>query len=214
MGIQGLSWQPLRPTWPLVALMSLLGSVSLDGTAVHAQRQAYPLGPQAAPSSAPQVPAAAQVPGAARPVSPETVTPAPAQPTRVTTPTTGLVTIESDLQRADNKTGVITATGNVRIVYPDQRVVATARQAQYFSQEGRVILSGDVDIVQTDGNAIRAERVIYDVNTERLLAQPPTGQQVFSKVRIPPSSSSKAGANQAANPQPKRLLPPATGAAQ
>lgn len=123
----------------------------------------------------------------AAPSSPEASVPAE----RVSTPTTGLVTIESDLQRADNKTGVITATGNVRIVYPDQRVVATARQAQYFSQEGRVILSGDVDIVQTDGNAMRAERVIYDVNTERLLAQPPAGQQVFSKVRIPPSSAAQ-----------------------
>ena len=28
------------------------------------------------------------------------------------TPTTGIVSIESDLQRADNITGVITATGN------------------------------------------------------------------------------------------------------
>ena len=108
---------------------------------------------------------------------------------RLSTPTSGLVTIESDLQRADNKTGVITATGNVRIVYPDQRVVATARQAQYFSQEGRVILSGDVDIIQTDGHAIRAEQVIYDVNTERLLAKPPAGQQVFSKVRLPAKSA-------------------------
>ena len=150
MGIQGLSWQPLRPTRPLLALVAAVAWA----TGVHS---------------------------------------APA-PERVSTPTTGLVTIESDLQRADNKTGVITATGNVRIVYPDQRVVATARQAQYFSQEGRVILSGDVDIVQTDGHAMRAERVIYDVNTERLLAQPPTGSQVFSKVRLPPS---------------KRLLPEA-----
>ncbi len=113
----------------------------------------------------------------------------PATPPRVSTPTSGLVTIESDQQRADNKTGVITATGNVRIVYPDQRVVATARQAQYFSQEGRVVLSGDVDIVQTDGHALRAERVIYDVTTEQLLAEPSAGQQVFSKVRLPSKAS-------------------------
>ena len=112
----------------------------------------------------------------------------PAAPERAVTPTAGLVTIESDVQRADNKTGVITATGNVRIVYPDQRVVATARQAQYFSQEGRVILSGDVDIVQTDGHALRAERVIYEVATERLVALPPSGDQVFSKVRLPQSA--------------------------
>ena len=83
---------------------------------------------------------------------------------RVITPTTGLVTIESDLQQADNTTGIVTATGNVRIVYPDQRVVATARQAQYYSKEGRVVLSGDVDVIQADGHAIKAERVVYDVN--------------------------------------------------
>jgi lipopolysaccharide export system protein LptA len=113
------------------------------------------------------------------------------QPERVRTPTSGLVTIESDLQRADNRTGVITATGNVRIVYADQRVVATARQAQYFSREGRVILSGDVDIVQEDGHALRAERVLYDVNSERLLAEPPSGRQVTSRVRIPASRSAE-----------------------
>jgi lipopolysaccharide export system protein LptA len=99
-------------------------------------------------------------------------------------PTTGLVTIESDLQQADNTTGVVTATGNVRIVYPDQRVVATARQAQYFTKEGRVVLSGDVDVIQDDGNAVRAERVTYFVNQERLIAEPPPGQQVVTRYRV------------------------------
>ncbi|MFZ9901825.1 MAG: hypothetical protein ACO3D4_10135, partial [Vulcanococcus sp.] len=79
--------------------------------------------------------------------------------------------------------------GNVRIVYPDERVVATARQAQYFSQEGRVVLSGDVDIVQEGGNLMRAEQVVYLVNSERMQAIPAQGQQVFSRVVIPPSSS-------------------------
>ena len=99
-------------------------------------------------------------------------------------PTTGLVTIESDLQQADNTTGVVTATGNVRIVYPDQRVVATARQAQYFTKEGRVVLSGDVDVIQDDGHAVRAERVTYFVNQERLIAEPPPGQQVVTRYRV------------------------------
>jgi lipopolysaccharide export system protein LptA len=111
-------------------------------------------------------------------------TAAPAQPAPPARVSTGLVTIESDQQRADQLTGVITATGNVRIVYPDERVVATARQAQYFSKENRVVLSGDVDIVQEGGNLIRAERVVYLVDGERLIAIPPSGQQVFSRVRI------------------------------
>jgi lipopolysaccharide export system protein LptA len=117
--------------------------------------------------------------------NPAATTPAatasPPTPARLNT---GLVTIESDQQRADQATGVVTATGNVRIVYPDQRVVATARQAQYFSKEGRVVLSGDVDIVQTGGNLLRAERVIYLVESERLIAIPPQGQQVFSQMRM------------------------------
>jgi len=103
---------------------------------------------------------------------------------RVITPTTGLVTVESDLQQADNTTGIVTATGNVRIVYPDQRVVATSRQAQYYSKEGRLVLSGDVDVIQADGHSVKAERVIYDVNRERISAEPPPGGQVFSRYRM------------------------------
>lgn len=118
-------------------------------------------------------------PSAPQPLS---VQPAAPTPARVRT---GLVTIESDLQRADQSTGVITATGNVRIVYPDQRVVATARQAQYFSREGRVVLSGDVDIAQEGGNLLRAEQVVYLVERDRLVAIPPAGQQVYSRVSMP-----------------------------
>jgi len=98
--------------------------------------------------------------------------------------TTGLVSIESDLQQADNTTGIITASGNVRIVYPDQRVVATARQAQYFSKEARIVLSGDVDVIQPDGSSLRAERVIVLLNTQRVVAQPRKGAQVVSTLRL------------------------------
>ena len=108
----------------------------------------------------------------------------PASSPVVVTPTNGLVTIESDLQKGDNTTGVVTATGNVRIVYPDQRVVATSRQAQYFSREGRVVLSGDVDVVQEGGHSIRAERLVYLVERERIVAEPAVGQQVVTLYRL------------------------------
>jgi lipopolysaccharide export system protein LptA len=98
--------------------------------------------------------------------------------------TAGLVSIESDQQQADNGTGVITASGNVRIVYPDRRVVATAKQAQYFSREARIVLTGDVDVIQADGSALRAERVIVLLNSQRVLAQPRQGQQVVSTLRL------------------------------
>jgi lipopolysaccharide export system protein LptA len=104
----------------------------------------------------------------------------------VVTPTSGIVTIESDLQRADNLTGVVTASGNVRIVYPDRRVVATARQAQYFTREGRVVLSGDVDVIQVDGPSIQADRITYLVDQERVIAEPARAGQVLSRFPVPP----------------------------
>ena len=98
----------------------------------------------------------------------------------------GLITIESDSQTADNVTGVVTAIGNVRIVYPSRGMVATSRQAQYFSREGRLVLSGDVDVVQEDGSTLRAERVTYNLEDERAVAVPSNGGQVRSTMILRP----------------------------
>ncbi len=141
---------------------------------------------------------AAQPVGSSRPAA-ATDQAAPGAP--AITATSGLVTIESDRQMADNSTGIVTASGNVRIVYPDQRVVATARQAQYFSREGRVVLSGEVTVLQDDGHTLQAEQLIYLVNQERLEARPAAGQQVTSRYNLaspslpsPPLSSPASGA--------------------
>ena len=93
----------------------------------------------------------------------------------------GLITIESDQQAADSVTGVITASGNVRLVHDQRGVVATSRQAQYFTKESRIVLSGDVDVVQTDGNLLKADRVTYLLDEERAIATPLEGAQVFSR---------------------------------
>lgn len=97
------------------------------------------------------------------------------------------------MQQGDNQTGVVTATGNVRITYPDRGMVATSRQAQYFSKEGRLVLSGDVDVIDDQGQRIRAERVVYNLDQERLVAQPIPGQQVRSKLRLSIPQGSAAG---------------------
>ena len=132
--------------------------------------------------------ARAQTPKGAAPRSTVPITPGAASqaPVRPAIPT-GLVSIESDVQRADQATGVITATGNVRILYPDKGVMATARQAQYFTREGRVVLSGDVDVVQQDGSLLKAEQVTYLVRSERITARPAPQQQVLSRLRLAPA---------------------------
>lgn len=95
-----------------------------------------------------------------------------------------LITVESDLQQADNTTGVVTATGNVKVSYPEKKLIATSRQAQYYTKEGRIVLSGDVDVVQEGGNRLRAQRVVYLVTSDRLIADPAAGEQVKSWIRI------------------------------
>ena len=73
---------------------------------------------------------------------------------------TGLITIESDQQTADNSIGVVTAQGNVRLVHVDRGIVATGRQAQYFMKEERIVLSGDVDIVQKNGDLLQVDKIV------------------------------------------------------
>ena len=99
----------------------------------------------------------------------------------------GTITIESDLQSADNGTGVITASGNVRLVHVGRGLVATSRQAQYFTEEDRIVLSGDVDVIQADGNQLSADRFTYLLEEGRAIASPVPGQQVFSQWSLTPS---------------------------
>jgi lipopolysaccharide export system protein LptA len=103
-----------------------------------------------------------------------------------------MVTIESDSQKADNVTGIVTATGNVRITYPAKGMVATARQAQYYSKEGKLVLLGDVDVIDSEGQRIRAEKITYRLDNERIVAEPQAGRQVTSRLKIRQSAAPAA----------------------
>lgn len=87
--------------------------------------------------------------------------------------------VRSDIQEANSQTGVVTARGNVQIDYPARQIRATAAQAQYFSNERRIILSGNVYVLQ-NGNTLRGETVTYLIDEGRFLAIPRTDRQVES----------------------------------
>lgn len=90
------------------------------------------------------------------------------------------LTVTSDRQEANTETGIITATGNVRIVYPARQIQATAAQAQYFSQGvRRLVLMGNVYVLQ-EGNSIQAETVTYLIDEGRFVAEPRAERQVQS----------------------------------
>jgi lipopolysaccharide export system protein LptA len=103
------------------------------------------------------------------------LTDAMAQPSRAGS----AMTVRSDIQEANSQTGVITARGNVQVNYPARQIQATAAQAQYFSRERRLVLSGNVYVLQ-EGNSMRAETMTYLVDEGRFIATPQANQQVES----------------------------------
>lgn len=94
-------------------------------------------------------------------------------------PESGSITIRSDSQEANSETGIITASGNVQINYPARQIQATAAQAQYYSRERRLVLNGNVYVIQA-GNSMRAESMTYLIDEARFIATPNSDRQVES----------------------------------
>ncbi len=114
----------------------------------------------------------------------------------------GTITLKADVQEANALTGVITARGNVQVEYPSQDIYATSAQAQYFSQERRIILSGNV-VVNQEGNRIEAETITYLIDEGRFVALPQPNRQVQSTYFVPdavaPAPGSDSGTTDAGN---------------
>ena len=105
-------------------------------------------------------------------------------------PKQGQITLKSDVQESNSQTGIITARGNVKIDYPARQIQATAAQAQYYSRERRLILTGDVYVIQA-GNSMRAETLTYLIDEERFIATPQGDRQVESTYIITDPESSR-----------------------
>lgn len=103
------------------------------------------------------------------------------------------LTVRSDIQEADRETGIVTARGNVQIDYPSRQIQATAAQAQYFSRERRLVMSGNVYVLQ-QGNSLRDETITYLIDEGRFLALPKSPQQVESIYLVPDSEPAAAPA--------------------
>jgi lipopolysaccharide export system protein LptA len=99
------------------------------------------------------------------------------------------VTINADTQEANANTGIVTATGNVRIQYPARQITATASQAVYDTKKRTITMTGGVVIVQRGENTIRSEKVIYLIKESVFKAEPQPGKQVTSVYVVPPEES-------------------------
>jgi lipopolysaccharide export system protein LptA len=109
------------------------------------------------------------------------------QPAQAQDTASRAMTLRSDVQEANAKTGVVTARGNVQINYPARKIQATAAQAQYFSRERRIVLSGNVYVLQ-EGNSMRGETITYLLDEGRFVALPQPSKQVESIYLVPENS--------------------------
>jgi lipopolysaccharide export system protein LptA len=125
--------------------------------------------------------------------------------TAQTAPSTPM-TVRSDIQEANSVTGVITARGNVQVYYPAKNLQATAAQAQYYSRERRLVLSGNVYVLQ-DGNSMRAETMTYLIDEGRFVANPEANQQVESIYLVEESENQPGGSPGGLAPTPGDALP-------
>ena len=113
----------------------------------------------------------------------------------------GPIQLTASRVEANSNTGVITAIGNVRIDYPSRRIYATSAEAQYYSNEQRIVLSGNVNVDQED-NTLRAETVTYLIAEGRFVATPGSQSQVEAVYILP----------EAPNPEPSVQSQPAAPA--
>ncbi len=130
---------------------------------------------------------------------PVAVVAALATPTQSQVSSGSALEVIADIQEADARTGIVTARGNVQINYPARDLQATSDQAQYFSNERRLVLTGNVYILQ-EGNSIRGETIVYQIDRGLFVAQPKPNRQVESIYLIPEGT-------EAPKPSPPALPP-------
>ena len=126
----------------------------------------------------------------------------------------GAIQLKASRVEANSNTGVVTAIGNVRIDYPTRQIYATSAQAQYYSNEQRIVLSGNVNVDQ-EGNTLRAETVTYLIEEGRFVATPGAQEQVEAVYILPEAPDPEPtverntqGNNQPAVPEPLSIPTP------
>ena len=112
------------------------------------------------------------------------IAPIQAVPVTAQQPNSQGLSIQADTQEANSKTEVVTARGNVRINYPSRKVQGQANLAQYYIKQKRIVLTGNVLIIQ-NGNTLEGESIIYLIEEGKFIANPKVKKQVRSTYLVP-----------------------------
>ena len=91
----------------------------------------------------------------------------------------GDITVESEEQITDTSLGTFTAKGNVKISYPSKSIFATSSKAEYIKNSLMIVLTGDVDLIRNGSDSLHAQRVVYFLEDDEIIADSDSESQVI-----------------------------------
>ena len=91
------------------------------------------------------------------------------------------ILIESDKQRSDLENLVFYAEGDVIITNSKKEFIAKSKEAIFYKSSGKIKLIGDVEVVTSDSNIIRAGEIIYYLKENNFKAVSNLNQRVNTK---------------------------------
>ena len=94
------------------------------------------------------------------------------------------ITIESDSQSNDSSNGLFVAIGNVRITYPEKSIIATSSKAEFNKKNRQIVLIGNVDILKKGNHSLSADKVVFYIDSEKIVANSKASSQVLTKLSV------------------------------
>ena len=88
------------------------------------------------------------------------------------------IIIESDNQRSDLKNSIFYAEGDVFITNTDNEFMAKSKKAIFYKLTGKIKLIGNVEVITSNSNKVRAPEIIFTLNENKFEAISDLNQRV------------------------------------
>ena len=92
--------------------------------------------------------------------------------------------IESNNQKSDLENSIFYADGNVIITNTDKEFIAKSKKAIFYKLSGKMKLIGNVEVITSDANIIKAAEIIYFIKENRFEAISDQNQRVNTKFSL------------------------------
>ena len=88
------------------------------------------------------------------------------------------ILVESNNQSSDLNNLIFYAEGNVKITSADKEFIAKSNRAIFYKSSGKIKLMGDVEVVTSEFNKLKAAEIIYFLKEKKFEAMSDSNQRV------------------------------------